>query len=104
VFRAFTFAGDAGHGAQGEKLSSAGSLGLCSTMPPVELNDREMAVLTELAAPIEERLRPDFLRAVAAELEAQASAGAIGEGVVHRIGRVVQRAYFNPPTFGEGRR
>jgi hypothetical protein len=52
VFRAFTFAGDAGHGAQGEKLSSAGSLGLCSTMPPVELNDREMAVLTELAAPI----------------------------------------------------
>jgi hypothetical protein len=31
---------------------------------PLELSDAEMSLLTELAAPIDQRLRQDFLRAV----------------------------------------
>jgi hypothetical protein len=54
---------------------------------PLELSDNEMALLTELAAPIDQRLRQDFLRAVAVELEARPSA--IGEGAIHRIARQV---------------
>jgi hypothetical protein len=69
---------------------------------PLELSDNEMALLTELAAPIDRRLRPDFLRAVAVELEARPSA--IGEGAIHRIARQVQRQFWQPPQFGEGRR
>jgi hypothetical protein len=69
---------------------------------PLELSDAEMSLLTELAAPIDQRLRPDFLRAVAVELEARPSA--IGEGAIHRIARQVQRQFWEPPHFGEGRR
>jgi hypothetical protein len=66
-------------------------------MPPLQLNDDEMNLLLVLAAPIDQRLRHEFLAAVAAELEAGGQAGAVGIGSVHRIGRVVQRRYFDPP-------
>ena len=66
---------------------------------PLELNDSEMALLTELAQPIDQRLRHDFLRAVAAELEARPAA--IGEGAVHRIARAVQRRFWEPPQLSE---
>jgi len=42
-------------------------------------------------------LRPQFLQEVAAELEASRQAGEIGEGAVHRVGRTVQRRFFDPP-------
>jgi hypothetical protein len=72
-------------------------------MPPLQLNDEEMTVLLDLSAPIDHRLRPDFLREVAAELEAQRQAGEIGEGSVHRVARQIQRRYFDPPQGLEGR-
>jgi hypothetical protein len=68
---------------------------------PVKLSDSETSLLLSLSAPIAQERRPEFLRAVVTELEAQQ---AIGEGVVHRVARTVQRAYFSPPHFGEGRR
>jgi hypothetical protein len=49
---------------------------------PLELSDAEMTLLTELAAPINQNLRQDFLRAVAVELEARPTT-AIGEGEIH---------------------
>jgi hypothetical protein len=70
---------------------------------PLELSDAEMTLLTELAAPINQNLRQDFLRAVAVELEARPTT-AIGEGEIHRVARRVQRQFWQPPHFGEGRR
>ena len=71
-------------------------------MPPLQLNDEEMTVLLTLAGPIDQRLRPQFLQEVAAELEAHRQAGEIGEGSVHRLARQIQRKYFEPPQFREG--
>jgi hypothetical protein len=62
---------------------------------PLHLNDDEMGVLMSLAGPIDHQRRPQFLQEVAQELEASGQAG--GPGVVHRVGRVVQRKYFDPP-------
>jgi hypothetical protein len=45
---------------------------------PLHLSDDEMNLLLVLAAPIDQRLRPEFLAAVAAELEANGQAGAVG--------------------------
>ena len=67
-------------------------------MPPLELNDSEvseMSMLLTLSAPIDQRLRSQFLQEVAQELEASGQAG--GPGVVHRVGRVVQRRFWDPP-------
>ena len=62
-------------------------------MPPLQLNDEEMNVVLTLAGPIGQQLRPQFLQEVAQELEAKPQAGEIGEGSVHRVGRVVQRRF-----------
>jgi hypothetical protein len=48
-------------------------------------------------------LRPKFLQEVAQELEAKRQVGEIGEGSVHRVGRVVQRRFFDPPQLGESK-
>ena len=64
---------------------------------PLQLNDDEMSVLMSLAGPIDQQRRPQFLQEVAAELEAKRQAGEVGEGLVHRVGRVVQRKYWDPP-------
>ena len=61
---------------------------------PLELND--VSLLTELAAPIDQRRRHEFMQAVAAELETRPST-AIGEGAIHRIARQVQRQFWQPP-------
>ena len=63
---------------------------------PLHLNDEEMNVLMSLAGPIDQKNRAAFLAEVAQEIEASGQAG--GPGVVHRVGRVVQRRYFDPPT------
>jgi hypothetical protein len=64
---------------------------------PLQLNDEEMNVLLSLAQPIEQRRRPQFLQEVAAELEAKRQVGEVGEGLVHRLARAIQRKYWDPP-------
>jgi hypothetical protein len=66
-------------------------------MPPLQLSDEEITVLRQLAEPLDQKQRGAFLVAVAAELEATGQAGAVGIGSVHRVGRVVQRKFFDPP-------
>lgn len=56
-------------------------------------SDDEVALLLHLSQPIEKALRPQFLAAVEAALEGQGG----GPGVVHRIGRVLQRDFWTPP-------
>jgi hypothetical protein len=68
---------------------------------PLQLNDDEMSVLMSLAGPIDQRLRPQFLQEVAAELEAKRQAGEIGEGAVRRTARAVQRRFFDPPELAQ---
>jgi hypothetical protein len=63
----------------------------------LNFSDDEMSVLVGLCGPIAQQARPSFLQEVAQELEAAGLGG--GVGAVHRIGRVVQRRYFNPPEF-----
>ena len=72
---------------------------------PLPLSDEEMDVLLELARPIDQRQRDQFLHEVAAELEAAAVQTGIGPGPgqVHRVGRVVQRRFFDPPELGESK-
>jgi hypothetical protein len=64
---------------------------------PLSLSTEEMDLLLSLAVPIEQHLRTEFLTAVAAELEANGQAGAVGIGSVHRTARAVQRRFFDPP-------
>jgi hypothetical protein len=64
---------------------------------PLSLTDEEKDLLLSLAQPIDQRLRTEFLAAVAAELEANGQAGAVGIGSVHRVARTVQRRFFDPP-------
>lgn len=61
---------------------------------PLQLNDEEMAVLMDLARPLDQQLRPQFLQDVAVELEAARQAGQIGKGSVHRVGRTIQLFRF----------
>jgi hypothetical protein len=60
---------------------------------PLSFSPEEMDLLLSLAAPIDQRLRPEFLAAVAAAIEGQAS----GPGLVHQVGRRVQREFWTPP-------
>ena len=70
---------------------------------PIHFSDEELALLQALAAPIDQRLRQQFLQEVTAALEAEALETGVspGAGVVHRVGRVVQRRFGNPPTLSE---
>ena len=64
---------------------------------PLSLNDEQKDLLLSLAQPIDQTQRAAFLAAVAAELEANGPAGAVGIGSVHRVARTVQRRFFDPP-------
>jgi hypothetical protein len=61
-------------------------------MPLLHFSDEEMTLLLSLAQPIEPAQRSAFLDAVAAEIGEQPS----GPGLVHQLGRRVQRRYFDP--------
>jgi hypothetical protein len=61
---------------------------------PADFSDEELAVLLALTAPIERARRNAFLAAVAGALAASPVRGA---GVAHRIGREVQRAFYDAP-------
>jgi hypothetical protein len=65
---------------------------------PLQLNDSEMSLLLSLSAPLDQQRRPQFLEEVAQQLEAKRQAGEIGEGLVHRLARDLQRKYWDPPA------
>jgi hypothetical protein len=60
---------------------------------PLHFSDEEMDLLLALARPIEPAQRSAFLDAVAAAIEGQAS----GRGLVHQVGRRIQRQFWTPP-------
>lgn len=63
---------------------------------PLALTTEEMDLLLALAGPIDQQRRPQFLQEVAQEFEAKRQAGEIGEGLVHRLARQIQRRFFDP--------
>jgi hypothetical protein len=72
-------------------------------MPPLHFSDEEKDLLLTLAQPIDQCLRTEFLTAVAAELEANGQAGAVGIGSVHRVAAQAQRRFWEPPELGESK-
>jgi hypothetical protein len=62
---------------------------------PLILSAEEQSLLLELAAPIEQRRRDQFMDAVTAELE---NAGAVGAGAVHRAARSILAKFWSPPA------
>jgi hypothetical protein len=66
---------------------------------PLALTTEEMDLLLALAAPIDQRCHHQFLTEVTAELEAAAAQTGVGPspGAVHRVGRVVQRRFWDAP-------
>jgi hypothetical protein len=65
---------------------------------PLALTTEEMDLLLALAQPLDHHQHDPFLREVAQELEAKRQAGELGEGLVHRLARVIQRRFFDPPS------
>jgi hypothetical protein len=63
---------------------------------PLAFTDEELDLLHELARPISQSRRSEFLAAVAAELQTNGHAG--GVGLVHQTGRVIQRRFWHPPA------
>ena len=61
--------------------------------PPIPLSDVAMATLMQLASPLAVEDRGLFLRDIAVRLQDEP---AIGDGVVIRIAREVQRRYLKP--------
>jgi hypothetical protein len=60
---------------------------------PLSFSPEEMDLLVELSRPIEPAQRSAFLDAVAAAIEGQPS----GPGLVHQVGRRIQRQFWTPP-------
>ena len=69
--------------------------------PPIPLSDVAMATLMQLASPLAVEDRGLFLRDIAARLEDEP---VIGDGVVIRIAREMQRRYLKPVDTVEIRR
>jgi hypothetical protein len=71
---------------------------------PLHFSDEEKDLLLSLAAPIDQKQRAAFLAAVAAELEANGQAGAVGIGSVHRVAARVQRRFWESPQLASAGR
>ena len=71
----------------------------------MQLSPEEMRLLLELSEPLEQSRRPAFLQEATRRIEETAPQGGVGPGVVHRVGRAVQRDFFDPPDLrvGQGR-
>ena len=67
---------------------------------PLALTAEEMDLLLSLAAPIDQRQRTQFLTEVTTAIEEEAARTGIGSGpgALHRIGRDLQRKYWDPPS------
>ena len=72
---------------------------------PLSLSPDEIYLLLALAAPLDPRQLTQFLTEAAAELEASAERTRVGPGpgVAHRIARLVQRRFFDPPELEESK-
>ena len=69
---------------------------------PFSLTPDEQSILRALSEPIADRgRRHEFLQE--AERRIETAQGAIGPGLVHRIGRATQRDFFDPPDLRVGR-
>jgi hypothetical protein len=64
---------------------------------PLSLAPEEMDLLRALSEPIDQRRRTEFMTEAARRIEEASPQSGVGPGVVHRVGRVVQRQYFDPP-------
>jgi hypothetical protein len=76
---------------------------------PLSLSDEEKDLLLALAQPIDQRLRPEFLAAVAQELEAAAAPTGVGPGLACCIesgasfrGNISPRRNFPTPRRAPG--
>jgi len=73
-----------------------------STSPtPLALSDSEITSIMAAARPLQPRDRDAFVREVAAVLAVQPQ---LGDGIVGRICREIQRRYFDPPLDLPGER
>jgi hypothetical protein len=79
----------------GDNVPTSGRSGTAS---PADFSDEELAVLMVLTAPIKRNRRNAFLAAVAGALAASPVREA---GVAHRIGREVQRGYYDAPRLAD---
>jgi hypothetical protein len=68
---------------------------------PLTLSPDALQTLNDLATPIDDARRPEFMQAVAHELE---NASAIGPGSAHRAARSVIKQFWSaPPDLRQGR-
>jgi hypothetical protein len=63
---------------------------------PLALSDSQLDQIMRLAAPLQPGQRIIFLEMLAAKLNGQRE---LGDGVVYRAARELQREYFSPPDF-----
>jgi hypothetical protein len=67
---------------------------------PISLSANELSLIHRAAAPLERGRQDAFVAAVLAALERYSE---LGPGLVHRVIRETQRAYWDPPTTSEGK-
>jgi hypothetical protein len=67
-----------------------------SITSPIRLTDSQLDAIMRAAAPLPPDLRSPFLAAVAHALAGQE----IGDGLVARTCRALQREFFDPPELG----
>jgi hypothetical protein len=67
-------------------------------MPPLALTDEQMSAVMRGAAPLRPQDRDAYLRQVAEQLRGQEP---LGDGVVGRVVRDVQRKFWDPPHLGQ---
>jgi hypothetical protein len=65
-------------------------------MTPIAFSTEELDVLINLSGPIAPAARPAFLDAVASAVEAKGPSR--GVGIVHQVGRQIQRDFWTPPA------
>ena len=65
----------------------------------ITLDNDELKQINLAARPLREKVRGEFLAAVAAELQHQPQCG---PGVVYRACRELQRRFFDPPNLSGG--
>jgi hypothetical protein len=63
--------------------------------PVISLSDDELSAITDAARPLRPKLRGEFLKAVAAEIEQNRQCG---PGAIYRACRELQRKFFDPPN------
>jgi hypothetical protein len=68
---------------------------------PMPIAADDLAAVYDLAQPVAPERRADFVAAVVERVQAAPIAG---PGIIHRVARETQRAYFDPPGEASSRR